>query len=46
MPDTTQPASQRGPSQAPDVAELVLTIARDLAREIPSRPEGDRTRWA
>ena len=34
MPDTTQPASQRALSQAPDVAESVLTIARDLAREI------------
>jgi 1-acyl-sn-glycerol-3-phosphate acyltransferase len=43
MPDTTQPASQRAPSQAPDVAESVLTIARDLAREIhPGRKAIER----
>jgi 1-acyl-sn-glycerol-3-phosphate acyltransferase len=43
MPDTTQPASQRASSQAPDVAESVLTIARDLAREIhPGRKAIER----
>lgn len=43
MPDTTQPVSQGGPSHAPDAAESVLTIARDLAREIhPGRKAIER----
>ena len=45
MPDTTTtpPASQRSPSDATDVPETVLAIARDLAREIhPGRKAIER----
>jgi 1-acyl-sn-glycerol-3-phosphate acyltransferase len=43
MPDTTQPAAQRVPSHTSGVAESVLTIARDLAREIhPGRKAIER----
>ncbi len=43
MPDTTQRVSPGVPSHAPDTAESILTIARDLAREIhPGRKAIER----
>jgi 1-acyl-sn-glycerol-3-phosphate acyltransferase len=43
MPDTTPPVSQRAPLDATSVAATVLTIARDLAREIhPGRKAIER----
>jgi 1-acyl-sn-glycerol-3-phosphate acyltransferase len=45
MPDTNTvaPASQRGPSDAASIPEAVLSIARDLAREIhPHRKATER----